>query len=130
MTIADQRRRDLLPLELLVFVVGSASLGAEIAAARLMAPYFGASTIVWANTIAVVLVALSGGYWLGGLMADRHPHKRGLCLMVLVAAGLLALVPPVSQPLLSAPLKTFDPGSLGPVPGPPFWVVGPLGGAP
>jgi spermidine synthase len=113
MTIADQRRRDLLPLELLVFVVGSASLGAEIAAARLMAPYFGASTIVWANTIAVVLVALSGGYWLGGLMADRHPHKRGLCLMVLVAAGLLALVPIVSQPFLSLSVDAFDSVSVG-----------------
>ena len=33
--------------------------GAEIAAARLLAPWFGASTIVWANTIATVLVALS-----------------------------------------------------------------------
>ena len=53
-------------LYLLVFVVGTASLGAEIAAARLMAPFFGASTIVWANTIGVVLVALSIGYWLGG----------------------------------------------------------------
>ena len=45
-------------LELLVFTVGAGSLGAEIAAARLLAPWFGASTIVWANTIAVVLVAL------------------------------------------------------------------------
>ena len=45
-----------------MFVVGSSTLGAEIAAARLMAPFFGASTIVWANTIAVVLVALSIGY--------------------------------------------------------------------
>jgi spermidine synthase len=123
MTIADQRPRDLLPLELLVFVVGSASLGAEIAAARLMAPYFGASTIVWANTIAVVLVALSGGYWLGGLMADRHPHKRGLCLMVLVAAGLLALVPLVSQPFLSLSVDAFDSVSVGAFAGSLFGVL-------
>src|SRR4051812_14753921 len=82
-----------LPLELLVFVTGTASLGAEIAAARLLAPFFGASTIVWANTIAIVLVALAAGYWLGGRLADRHPDVRALSLLVLVAAGLLALVP-------------------------------------
>ena len=57
----------------LVFVVGISTLGAEIAAARLMAPFFGASTIVWANTIGVVLVALSIGYWLGGRLGDRYP---------------------------------------------------------
>ena len=46
-----------------------------------MAPFFGDSTIVWANTIAIVLVALSIGYWFGGRLADRHPHLRGLCLL-------------------------------------------------
>ena len=75
-------KRDLPPLGLLVFVVGAASLGAEIAAARLMAPFFGASTIVWANTIGVVLVSLAAGYWLGGRFADRNPHKEGLCAVV------------------------------------------------
>ena len=74
------------PLPLLVFVVGTGSLGAEIAAVRLLAPYFGASTIVWANTIGVVLVALSVGYWLGGRLADRDPTMRGLCLLALAAA--------------------------------------------
>ena len=78
------------PLPLLVFVVGTGSLGAEIAAVRLLAPYFGASTIVWANTIGVVLVALSLGYWLGGRWADRNPTMRGLCLVTLAAAVLLA----------------------------------------
>src|ERR1700716_3098752 len=64
------------PLFALVFVGGAASLGVEIAAARLLAPDFGASTVIWANTIGVVLVALSAGYWLGGRAADRPPNQR------------------------------------------------------
>src|SRR3954466_14605015 len=106
-------RRALPPLEALVFVVGASTLGAEIAAARLMAPFFGASTIVWANTIAVVLVALSVGYWFGGRMADRRPDLRSLCGLVLGASGLLGLVPIVAQPFLSLSVKAFDDVSLG-----------------
>ena len=97
----------------LVFVVGAASLGAEIAAARLLAPYFGASTIVWANTIGVVLVALSAGYWLGGRVADRHPHLRGLCLLVLAASVLIAAVPFASRPFLGFSVDAFDTVSVG-----------------
>jgi spermidine synthase len=101
------------PLPLLVFVVGTGSLGAEIAAVRLLAPYFGASTIVWANTIGIVLVALSVGYWLGGRLADRHPHMRGLCLLALTAAGLLALVPFAADPLLDLGVEALDSISAG-----------------
>jgi predicted membrane-bound spermidine synthase len=101
------------PLPLLVFVVGTGSLGAEIAAVRLLAPYFGASTIVWANTIGIVLVALSLGYWLGGRLADRHPHMRGLCLLALSAAGLLALVPFVADPMLDIAVDALDQISAG-----------------
>ena len=78
-----------------------------------MAPFFGASTIVWANTIAVVLVALSIGYWFGGRMADRRPEIRALCVLVLVASVLLALVPIVAQPFLSISVEAFDQISLG-----------------
>ena len=101
------------PLPLLVFAVGMGSLGAEIAAVRLLAPYFGASTVVWANTIGVVLVALSLGYWLGGRLADRRPELRGLCALALVAAGLLALVPFVADPLLDVAVDALDSVSAG-----------------
>jgi spermidine synthase len=100
-------------LYVLVFVVGMASLGAEIATARLMSPYFGASTIVWANTIAVVLVSLSLGYWLGGRLGDRHPHLRGLCALVAAAAILLALVPFAARPFLSVSVDALDEISAG-----------------
>ena len=102
-----------MPLEILVFVVGASSLGAEIAAARLLAPWFGASTIVWANTIAIVLVSLSVGYAIGGRLADRDPTISGLSRVVLAAAVLIAIVPFVSGPFLRASVSAFDNLSIG-----------------
>jgi predicted membrane-bound spermidine synthase len=88
-------------VELVVFAAGVATLGAEIAAQRLVAPAFGASTVVWANTIGVVLIALSAGYWVGGRLADRRPRLRALSLAALLGAGLVALVPLLAIPLLA-----------------------------
>jgi len=96
-----------------VFTVGSASLGAEIAAARLLAPYFGASTLIWANTIATVLVALSAGYAVGGRLADRRTDLRGLCAIVLVAGVLLALVPFIADPFLRLSVRALGSLSVG-----------------
>src|ERR1700712_5935019 len=84
-----------------------ASLGAEIAPARLVAPWFVASTIVGANAIAPVLVALSIGYALGGGLADRNPTISGLSRWAVLAAALLALVPFVSGPLLRQSTTAF-----------------------
>ncbi|HET7295668.1 MAG TPA: fused MFS/spermidine synthase, partial [Gemmatimonadales bacterium] len=100
-------------LRAIAFCVGAASLGAEIAAARLLAPYFGASTIIWANTIATVLVALSAGYAIGGKLADRRADLRGLCAIVLGAAVLLAIVPFVSDPFLHEAVKALGALSVG-----------------
>jgi predicted membrane-bound spermidine synthase len=95
-------------VQLVAAVVGAGSLGAEIAAARLLAPWFGASTIVWANTIATVLVALSIGYWAGGRLADRDPTLRGLSRVVLAAAALLAAVPFAAVPFLRGSVAALD----------------------
>jgi MFS family permease len=96
------------PLGLTVFVVGTCILGAEIAAARLLAPSFGASTIVWANTIGVVLVALSLGYWWGGRLADRNPTREGLFRLILVGALLMGAVPFVADPFLDVAVSALD----------------------
>src|SRR3954468_2237901 len=110
---AAPRRTAQRHLAVIVFTVGAASLGSEIAAARLLAPYFGASTTIWANTIAVVLLALSTGYWLGGRLAAKRPDHRRLCAIVLAAAVALAAVPFVGRPFLSAAVSALDATSAG-----------------
>jgi spermidine synthase len=106
-------RPSIAAIAVIAFVVGAASLGAEISAARLLAPYFGASTVIWANTIATVLVALSAGYAIGGRLADRRADLGGLCMIVLVAAVLLAVVPFVADPFLRLSVKALGALSVG-----------------
>ena len=78
-----------------------------------MAPYFGASTIVWANTIGIVLVALSIGYWYGGKLADRNPTREGLYRIVGLSGLLLAAVPFVADPFLGFAVDALDSISAG-----------------
>ena len=91
----------------MVFVAGGASLATEMTGARLLAPYFGASDLVWANVIGLVLVALAVGYWIGGRLADRFATHRALALVVLVAAAALAIIPFATRPLFAAAVSAF-----------------------
>jgi spermidine synthase len=95
-------------LNALVFCAGAGSLATEIGAARLLAPYYGSSTIVWANVIGLVLASLSLGYWLGGRLADRRPDPRVLGGIVLAAAVLIAAVPFAAGPFLDVSVKGLD----------------------
>src|ERR1019366_1658638 len=70
-------------------------------------------TIIWANTIATVLVALSVGYAVGGRLADRRADLRGLCAIVLLASVLLAVVPFVADPFLRLSVKALGSLSVG-----------------
>lgn len=95
-------------LAAVVFVAGGATLATEIAAARLLAPAFGSSTVVWANVIGLMLVYLSVGYWLGGRLADRSPSARTLALVIGGAAAPIALLPFVARPFLDLLVGLFD----------------------
>ncbi len=104
-------------LPAVVFTAGASSLATEICATRLLAPYFGSSTVVWANVIGLILIYLSLGYWLGGRIADRHPTPRVLGLILVLGALCTAVLPFVARPFLNLALQGFAAVSIGVVVG-------------
>ena len=110
---AVQGRALAFTLYALVFCTGAAALATEIGAARLLAPYYGSSTIVWANVIGLVLAALSVGYWVGGKIADRSPSPRVLGRIVVFAAVLIAIIPFAAGPFLDVSVRGLDQVSAG-----------------
>src|SRR5918995_1750289 len=94
-------------LRVLVFAGGFASIGVELTASRLLAPFFGSSTFIWASLIGLTLAFLSLGYFLGGRLADRRPEPDVLYAVTAVAAVAIGTIPFVSQPLLTGSLEAF-----------------------
>jgi spermidine synthase len=103
--------RILLPF--IVFVAGASTLAAELTGARLLAPWFGASNLVWANVIGLTLIYLSLGYWLGGKVADRYPNPRALGGVVIAAAVAVAFLPLALTPIFQAAQGAFADLSAG-----------------
>jgi predicted membrane-bound spermidine synthase len=102
-------RRSSVAIAVAVFLAGAALLGLEIAASRVLAPYFGNSLYVWGALIGVVLAGLSTGYWIGGAIADRYPTPR-LLIAMLAAASLLVLAIPFVDDWVLERLVEWDPG--------------------
>ena len=88
-------------------------MATEMCASRLLAPFFGASILIWANIIGLILIYLSIGYFWGGRLADRHPSLPYMCRLIMCAAIAIAVIPFVSEPLLSAAVGAFAEASVG-----------------
>ncbi|HYH13069.1 MAG TPA: fused MFS/spermidine synthase [Thermomicrobiales bacterium] len=100
-------------LRLIVFFGGITSVGTEVAASRLVAPYFGTSTFIWANLIGITLTFLAIGYWIGGRIADRYPRAWVLYATNTVAALWSILLPYLAQPILRISLDAFEDVNVG-----------------
>lgn len=98
---------------LLVLVGGGSTLGIEMTASRLLAPYFGTSLFVWANLIGLILLFLTLGYYFGGRLADRYPTPIALYTMAATGAVLVCGIPLLSQPILEWSLSAFTTYSVG-----------------
>ncbi len=87
---------------LLSFTAGFAVMTAELSASRLVAPYFGTSTPVWAILLGFILGALALGAELGGRAADAWGTARPLRRALGASAGWLAALPFLGRWLLPA----------------------------
>ncbi len=91
----------------MVAVAGVATMGVEMGASRLLAPYFGDSLPVWGVLIGLLLAYLAIGYVLGGRLADRHPHASMLYRIAAWSGFLVGVVPYLSRPILRFAASAF-----------------------
>lgn len=110
-----------------VFLTGASILIIEIVGVRVLSPYYGNTIFTVSSVITVILIALSCGYYLGGILADRHASLRhffglifasGLVLLSLFTIGRIVLpalsskLSIVAGPLVSALLLFLFPALL------------------
>ncbi|MFA7407342.1 MAG: fused MFS/spermidine synthase [Anaerolineaceae bacterium] len=95
-------------LYITVFFSGMTALAVELSASRLLGNVFGTSNLVWASIIGLILIYLTLGYWLGGKVADNHPHFNIFYDILLWASLAVGLVPMVSRPILKVTANAFD----------------------
>ncbi|WP_300161859.1 fused MFS/spermidine synthase [Solidesulfovibrio sp.] len=96
-------------LGIVVFGCGAAVMVLELVGARILAPFFGTSMVVWSGLIGLVLASLAVGYWQGGRIADRRPSPGVLSGVIALAAALVAATAATKIPLLEF-LATRAPG--------------------
>ena len=79
-------------LFILVFLLGMLSMGLQLVASRVLAPFFGSSIFVWASLITTFLAAFSSGSFIGATVsAKSSPKQRRIvaCFMATCSATLL-----------------------------------------
>ena len=82
-----------------VTITGAAVMELELLGTRIIGPFYGVSLYVWASLIAVTLIALALGYFLGGYLADRVAAIRLSHVIVAAALG-TAMIPFLTGPIL------------------------------
>ena len=81
------------------FLSGAAIMIIELGGNRILAPWFGNSLYTWTGLIGVIMICLSGGYYLGGFLGDRFPSWTALANLLAAAAVFSVLIPVLQVPL-------------------------------
>ena len=95
------------------FALGVCLMGVEMAAIRMLTPYFGSGIEIWAAMIATVMASLMAGYYIGGNLADRAPRSEVLGAAVMIAGVFVLAIPSLGVMLLDWTLQNvgYDVGA-------------------
>ena len=72
-TEQEHTRLFLIYLLFTAILCGALIMVIEVMGSRVVGPFFGVSLFVWTSLITVTLLALAGGYALGGIFSDSEP---------------------------------------------------------
>jgi spermidine synthase len=97
----------------IAFMAGAAVMIMELAANRILAPWFGNSLFNWTGLIGIILIALSLGYYAGGWLADLRGDYQTLAHLLAAAAGTILFIP-LAHSLVGTRFQDMDP-ILGPL---------------
>ena len=89
----------------IAFVEGSAVMASELLGAKMIAPFYGSSLLVWSSVIGVTLAALATGYFVGGYLADRFTGNTLLFTVLAFGAAFVGLMPVSARIIMDATLE-------------------------
>ena len=78
----------------IAFISGFSVLALEISGTRIIAGNLGNSIYTWSALIAIILVSMSFGSMLGGILIDKTPHVKWL-LRTLIFASVTTSIAPI-----------------------------------
>lgn len=77
------------------FIEGGVVMVTEIAGAKLLTPFFGASLYSWAATLSITLLALMTGYYYGGYVTTKPKYQSPQKIVwVFITSGIAVLLMP------------------------------------
>jgi hypothetical protein len=79
-------------LFVLIFCLGILSMGLQLVASRVLAPFFGSSIFVWASLITTFLAAFSAGSFIGAFVSGKPFGIQARIMAVVMSIGSGALL--------------------------------------
>jgi spermidine synthase len=86
--------------KLTVFICGFSIMVLELAGNRIISPILGNTIYSWAGLMAMIMLALTLGYYYGGKRADKKTDAKALIKIIGLATVYIALIPIISPGVL------------------------------